>query len=493
MTIVLYILLGAGLGAGVAVWLVGTQLTRAKKTAVGLRTDAEHAHRRIEELERAIERMLDVGARKIEEAVREADRVLRTRGEARGGLAQAIDDLERSLVVQVGRGFDGGGLEEGDSAARLADQFAEEQVQRVRALVGESESLVSASEQAMLVADVVSSVLREFERGADGLSQASSEAARAAAQLDDAVRKGQNGAGETAQISGKVSAEAEKGYRAVHKTLDEIERIRDLTETARKRIDALGVRVLGIGDVVRVIQEIAEKTNLLALNASIIAAQAGEHGRSFAVVAQEIKALANKTAASTKQIGEQIRGVQEESERAMEAMANGVTAVGEGFQVALGAGDALGEIRQSTRTAQKKVQAITRAMDEQGNASRRVVEAAGQLASRAAALSTSVKDHGNDGDRLRELALTLVEAGSRIGRLSREQMESGRMISDSVSRVVADALGLLRSQKELARQLGRLHQGATQLQGVESDVVERLSVIVEAAAQLREEIGRVRN
>ena len=311
--------------------------------------------------------------------------------------------------------------------------------------------------------------------------------------MDDALRRVQGGAGETANISSKVSAEAERGYRAVHKTLDEIERIRDLTETARKRIDALGVRVVGIGDVVRVIQEIAEKTNLLALNASIIAAQAGEHGRGFAVVAQEIKALAQKTAASTKQIGEQIRGVQEESERAMEAMANGVNAVGEGFQVALGAGDALGEIRQSARSAQKKVQAMTRAMEEQASSSRRVVDVASQLADRAAILASSIKDQGTQGDRLRESAETLAESSTRMSRLVREYNEGGRTIGEVVGRLTSEAALLMRGQKDLVRQLDRLQTGAAQLQGSEHDFVERLAAVDEAAMQLREEVGRLRN
>jgi methyl-accepting chemotaxis protein len=309
--------------------------------------------------------------------------------------------------------------------------------------------------------------------------------------MNDALARVHGGATDTAQLSSKVVVEAEKGYRAVHKTLDEIERIRGVTEQAAQRIDALGRRVVGIGDVVKMIQEIAEKTNLLALNASIIAAQAGEHGRGFAVVAQEIKALALRTAASTKQISEQIRGVQDESQRAMDAMASGVKAVDEGFQVALGAGDALGEIRQSARSAQKKTQSIARVIDEQKDASRRVVEAATTLADRASALSAKVAAEAGHGDQLKAGARSVAEAAARIDKLAREQLQTVTSVSTVVAKALADALTLTRGHKDLRRHVDLLHHGASRIAGLETDMADRLAQVNEAAAQLREEMARL--
>src|SRR5262249_4684704 len=297
--------------------------------------------------------------------------------------------------------------------------------------------------------------------------------------------------GDTADIAAKVANEAERGYRAVHRTLDEIERVRSLAETARQRIDALGGRVIGIGDVVRVIQEIGEKTNLRALNASIIAAQAGAHGRGFAVVAQEIRALAQRTATSTKQIREQIAGVREESERAAEAVSTGVEAIAQGFQVALHAGDALGEIRQGTRAAQKKVQAMLRSIDEQASASRRVVDAANVLAERAARLSASITEQGLHRSRLADRAQTRVDAAQRVARVSREQLESGRTLGDIVGRVAQETSSFSRGQKDIRRSIDRIHDGAARLSGLEIEVVQRIESVNEAAAQLREELARM--
>jgi len=309
--------------------------------------------------------------------------------------------------------------------------------------------------------------------------------------MNDALARVHGGASDTATLSSKVVVEAEKGYRAVHKTLDEIDRIRQVTEQAAQRIDALGRRVAGIGDVVKMIQEIAEKTNLLALNASIIAAQAGEHGRGFAVVAQEIKALALRTATSTKQISEQIRGVQDESQRAMDAMASGVKAVDEGFQVALGAGDALGEIRTSARSAQKKTQSIARVIDEQKDASRRVVEAAATLAERAQQLAIKVNAESDHADQLRAGARGVSEAATRIDRLAREQLQTVQAVGNVVGKALGDALTLTRGHKDLRRQVDLLHHGASRIAGLEHDMADRLAQVNEAAAQLREEMARL--
>lgn len=492
LTYILVGVAGAIVGTILSSRRLGARLARALRREDELRAELDQAERTVVDLRATCDRMLALTAERIEGAARDAHQVIRGRSDAGGGLVKLLDEIERALVTN--RGGDAAALAEGgvEHLARRAEQLAEEQEVRLRGLAAEATTIARSGGEVAGIALSLTDALADVERGVGELQHASAETSDAALVMDDALRRVQGAASDTAQLSSKVAGEAERGYRAVHKTLDEIERIRDVAELARQRIDALGVRVAGIGDVVRVIQEIAEKTNLLALNASIIAAQAGEHGRGFAVVAQEIKALAQRTAASTKQISEQIRGVQEESERAMEAMATGVNAVGEGFQVALGAGDALGEIRQSARAAQKKVQAIARAMDEQGAASRRVVEAARALGERTSALASAVTTDAQRNDRLRDSARQVVESAARLERLAREQAEAAKSAGEVTARLVGEASTMQRGHKDLRRHIDRLHLGAAQLRGLENDMADRLAQVNEAAAQLREEIARVR-
>lgn len=477
--------LGFAVGFAAAVRRMGAHTRGAAHEENELKAALSTAERRLAELQTSCDRTLIITAERIEGVARDAQLVVRGRGQAGVGLFKAIDDIERMLASAWTRDSDGA-----EGLAKRAEQLSEENDLRLRGLAADGQAAARASDQILEVATSLAEALAEVSKGVTDLTHSSADTADAALLMDDAVSRVQNAANETTDLSSKVATEAERGYRAVHKTLDEIERIRDMAETARKRIDALGARVVGIGDVVRVIQEIAEKTNLLALNASIIAAQAGEHGRGFAVVAQEIKALAQRTAASTKQISEQIRGVQEESERAMEAMAQGVGAVGEGFQVALGAGDALGEIRQSARAAQKKVQSIARTMSEQSTASRKVAAAARELSDQTSSVATLVKAETERNERLRVAARGVSEAAARIERLAREQVECGKVAADIVKRLTSEAGTLRRSQKDLRRHFDRLQHGAAQLHGLDREMTERLSQVDEAAAQLRDEITR---
>lgn len=192
-----------------------------------------------------------------------------------------------------------------------------------------------------------------------------SECARATGAFRESIARAEASAKETASISGAVSTEAERGYRAVHKAIDQLERLHLSMEALRGRIDALGTRVAEIGDVGQLIREIAERTNILSLNASILAAHAGDHGRGFAVVAREVKALAERTASFTQKITEQVNGIREETERASEGARSGVDAVREGREVSLAAGDALDDIRQLSLTASKRALGVVRILDDQ--------------------------------------------------------------------------------------------------------------------------------
>jgi methyl-accepting chemotaxis protein len=481
--------LGLVVGAGASAAWLRARFHDGERRIDELEAERDAALRRMRELTTSCERMLAETADRVESAARDANVAARGQREARGGLEGMLKELERAMEsLAAGRRNPSAWLEQVETSVRRAETDAAQAQRGLETLVDETEALVRAVDATAGVGGAVADAIAQAEKHLAGLVQSSGETSTASHAMDDALARVHGGAAETATLSQKVVGESEKGYRAVHRTLDEIERIRQVTEQAAERIAALGTRVEGIGDVVRMIQEIAEKTNLLALNASIIAAQAGEHGRSFAVVAQEIKALAQRTSLSTKQIGEQIRGVQDDTQRAMEAMATGVKAVGEGFQVAIGAGDALGEIRQSARSAQKRVQMMARALDEQKDASRHVVDTAHQLAERASIVAAQVRGEAEHGVQLREGAKVVGEASQKLVRLAREQLEVVRGVAQTVAKAMGDSLVLTRGHKDLRRQIDLLHRGAARIQGLETDLADRLAQVDEAAARLREQI-----
>jgi len=172
-------------------------------------------------------------------------------------------------------------------------------------------------------------------------------------------------------------------------------------------------------------------------------------------------------------------------------MSAGVAAVAQGFQVALGAGDALGEIRQSARLSQKKTLTMMRAVDEESSAAARLVAAAGLLGERATSLATVIREQAMHRARLADGAAGFTDSAARLARLAREQLEGGRTVADVVQRLASETQGLTRGQKELRRHVDRIHVGAAQLSGLESQVAEHIAGVSDAASRLREELARL--
>ncbi|MCX5737632.1 MAG: methyl-accepting chemotaxis protein, partial [Proteobacteria bacterium] len=181
----------------------------------------------------------------------------------------------------------------------------------------------------------------EMGRHVEGLSDAAVDTQSSISQMAGSMREVDTNASETARLSAQVVAVAEGGREKVQQTIAGMEAIRDATDVAEKVIRGLGARANEIGAIVNVIDDVADETNLLALNAAIIAAQAGEHGRAFSVVADEIKELADRVMASTKEIGSLIRAVQNESVAATAAIERGAESVWAGVERSAEAGESL--------------------------------------------------------------------------------------------------------------------------------------------------------
>ena len=151
----------------------------------------------------------------------------------------------------------------------------------------------------------------------------------------------------------------------IQTTIAGMNRIADRVQSAATVIDSLGARSDQIGAIVGTIEDIADQTNLLALNAAIEAARAGEQGRGFAVVADEVRALAERTTRATREIGEMIKAIQKETKIAVEAMELGVTEVSKGIGEAARSGEALQEMQHQIGEVTNQIHQIATAAEEQ--------------------------------------------------------------------------------------------------------------------------------
>ncbi|GAM08995.1 methyl-accepting chemotaxis protein HlyB [Geobacter sp. OR-1] len=168
-----------------------------------------------------------------------------------------------------------------------------------------------------------------------------------------------------AEGSNQASRAASSGSEVVNNTVQVMNRIASRVQETAKTVESLGARSDQIGAIVATIQDIADQTNLLALNAAIEAARAGEQGRGFAVVADEVRALAERTTKATREISEMIKAIQNETKGAVAAMEAGVQEVEQGTSEAARSGQALQEILEQINAVTMQVNQVATAAEEQ--------------------------------------------------------------------------------------------------------------------------------
>ncbi len=177
---------------------------------------------------------------------------------------------------------------------------------------------------------------------------------------------------EAARIAQETAQTARGGQEEMNQTVMGMQQVSQAVVQAANIITALGRSSDQIGEIVRVIEDIADQTNLLALNAAIEAARAGEQGRGFAVVADEVRKLAERTTKATKEIGDMIRQIQKDTRSAVSSMDQGTSQVGQGVALANKTGEALANIHSMINATAGMIQQIANATEEQSTATRQI-------------------------------------------------------------------------------------------------------------------------
>ena len=204
----------------------------------------------------------------------------------------------------------------------------------------------------------MTTAIREIARSAETLRGETDSTKISLRGLEKSVGQVEENAQRSHELSSRAAEQAERGMRDVEETVQGMREIEVSFQSLHEITDRLAERSQSIGDVVNVIEEVVGKTSLLALNASIIAASAGEHGRSFHVVAEGVKNLAERTASSTHEIAALIKSVQGEVGQCVEAMGVGAERVNRGVALSSRAGETLDAIRKTAHASAGAVDEI---------------------------------------------------------------------------------------------------------------------------------------
>ena len=276
------------------------------------------------------------------------------------------------------------------------------------------DTLLQVSETAASVASAsaqISSSTEEMAAGSQEQTTQSEEIARAVEQMAKTIAVNSENAGETAQIAEQAKTAAEQGGKVVADTVGEMKQIANVVRESAGTIQNLGKSSDQIGEIIGVIEHIADQTNLLALNAAIEAARAGEQGRGFAVVADEVRKLAEQTTKATKQIAGMIQQIQSDSHGAVSTMANATKQVDAGIVLADQAGVSLQEIVQTSQKVTHMVAQIAVANEEQSSTSEQIsknMEAIATVTQQTASGTQQIARAAEDLNRLTEALQHLV-------------------------------------------------------------------------------------
>ena len=297
--------------------------------------------------------------------------------------------------------------EKDDEIKRLFDGF-NKSVNNIKEIIKELIQVVKSTASS---SSQISSSTEEMAAGAQEQTSQTSEVATAIEQMARTILETTKNAGTASENAKKAGEIAGEGGKVVEDTIEGMIRITEVVSKAADTVKQLGKSSNEIGEIIQVIDDIADQTNLLALNAAIEAARAGEQGRGFAVVADEVRKLAERTTKATKEIAVMIKQIQQDTKGAVESIEEGTEEVRKGKEMANKAGESLKEIISASNKVVDDVNQVASASEEQSTTAEQIsrsIEAISNVSNEGAAGIQQVAKSAEDLNMLTENLQNLI-------------------------------------------------------------------------------------
>ena len=335
-----------------------------------------------------------------------------------GMLAKSLGTMVENLKTKIGEADDRS-REAAQQAEKATAAVSEAEVAKNKAEEGRK-AILDAAEHVEQVVKRLSDLTKDLNgqiavasKGAENQCEQVVSCVTAMDEMNSTVLEVARSASHASESSASTKQKAESGSSVVNDCISAIGLVSQEVEALRRLMDSLGKEAESIGQVITVINDIADQTNLLALNAAIEAARAGEAGRGFAVVADEVRKLAEKTVTATKEVADAIRGIQAGTHKSIESVVRTGENIDSTVKLVNKAGEALTEIVAESETSAGQVHGIATAAEEQSatsvEISRSLNDINGNVEASAESMRHSVNAVGDVASQVRELQDLVIQ------------------------------------------------------------------------------------
>lgn len=400
-----------------------------------------------------------------------------------GGITDSIQEISESIEsLEMASSESMGGIAELNEDAELMTT----NITELKSIVDESISGVVN----------MSAYVLDAAKGILSLKGYGNNAFLSVKEIETAVREIDVNTEEADRIVEKLFSDATEGAAIVETVLSGILKSREVVQSSSKIMDEFGERSSEIADVIVIINGITDRTKLLALNASIIAAEAGEYGKGFAVVSDEIEKLSNMTNSSTEEIRDIVKRLQDWADKGIDSMRKGLTSIDEAVDLSSRAGKTLDRILESSRKAAKATGEIAKSTKEQSIEAKNALESTKAIKAMIEKNSDVAQQEAENSATLNKLMSEMSALMDRVNAAAEKRTSSSVMIAESYE-LMSEMLHLINNASKRQDERGKeISIGSdkiikTSIANSESseNLVEMVRPLKDLSSILKEEVG----